>query len=168
VQKTHESDGLHRNDPTWNSCRPGDLMVSEIIGAPRRVESPCKADSHAAVLGEVAANGRNRRRSTRRAFEAVIRVYGSSLNGKPFYEDARTINVSVYGALLVLNVPVSKGQKLLLFNEATQRQQVCQIVDIRVRDTESPEVAVAFPTPHAEFWHVFPTRHGMQLHSKVN
>jgi hypothetical protein len=100
--------------------------------------------------------------------DAIIRVYGSSLSGNPFYEDARTINVSVHGALLVLNVPVSKGQKLLLFNEVAQRQQVCQIVDIRVRDSESLEVAVAFPTPHAEFWQVFPTRHGMRLHSKIN
>src|ERR1700674_3378302 len=157
VQNTHESDRLHRNDPSWNSCPMGDFTVSEFTGGPRRVESPRKDDSYAAVLGEVAPNRRNRRRGTRRTFEAVIRVYGSNLNGEPFYEDACTINVSVQGALLMLNVPVSKGQKLLLFNEATQRQQVCQIVDIRVRDAESLEVAVAFSVPHAEFWNIFPT-----------
>jgi len=168
MKNTREPDGLHRNDPNRNGCRPDDFTMSESLSAPPNMECPRKADPHAAGLGGVAANGRNRRRSTRRAFEAVIRVYGSNLNGKPFYEDARTINVSVYGALLTLNAPVSKGQKLLLFNEAVQRQQVCQIVDIRVGDTESPAVAVAFPAPHAEFWHVFSTPDKMRIHSKTN
>jgi hypothetical protein len=98
------------------------------------------------------------RRSTRRRLETIIRVYGNNLKGNAFYEDARTINVSVHGALLLLNVPVAIGQMLLLFNEAIQRQQVCKVVDVRVRDTESLEVAVAFPTPHAEFWQTVPTR----------
>jgi hypothetical protein len=167
MQNSHQSDGLPRN-ATGNSCGLDNSAVTKIFDAPRRVECSGKADSHAPGLSGVAGKERNRRRSTRREFEAVVRVYGRTLNGNPFYEDARTINVSVHGALLVLNVPVSKGQKLLLFNEAAQRQQMCQIVDIRVRDTESHEVAVAFPSPHAEFWQVFPTGHGMRLHSKTN
>jgi hypothetical protein len=168
VQTSHESDGIRRDDTIWTNSGPGDIAVSEIISVPKRVESPGKADTLAPGLDGVAATGHNRRRSTRREFDALIRVYGNNLSGNSFYEDARTINVSVHGALLVLNVPVSKGQKLLLFNEGTQRQQVCQIVDIRIRDTESHDVAVAFPVPHAEFWHTSPTRHGIQLHSKIN
>jgi hypothetical protein len=167
VQNNHESDATHQDGPNWTNSCSNDFPVREMIGASSSVESPRQADAQASDLGGVAASGPNRRRSTRRALDAVIRVYGSNLSGNSFYEDARTINVSVHGALLVLNVPVSKGQKLLLFNEGTQRQQVCQIVDIRVRDTESHDVAVAFPVPHAEFWHVFPTRHWMQLHSKI-
>jgi hypothetical protein len=167
VQDTRVSDSTQQDKPDWaNSC-PGEIAVREMIGASNSMESPGHASAQASGLGRVAASEPNRRRSTRRALDAVIRVYGSNLNGNSFYEDARTINVSVHGALLVLNVPVSKGQKLLLFNEGTQRQQVCQIVDIRVRDTESHDVAVAFPVPHAEFWHVFPTRHWMLLHSKI-
>ena len=109
--------------------------------------------NNASGANRVAAKERNRRRSSRREFKTFVRVYGHSANGAAFYENARTINVSVHGALLQLTVAVTKGQKLLLFNEVTQRQQVCQIVDVRDRDTESHEVAVAFPTPHAEFWH---------------
>jgi hypothetical protein len=168
MKNTREPDGLHRDDPNRNSCRPDDFTMSERFDAPLTGECPRKADPHAAEAGGAAANRRNRRRSKRRAFDSVIRVYGNNLNGNAFYEDARTINVSVYGALLKLDVPVSKGQKLLLFNEAMQRQQVCQIVGIRVGDTESPEVAVAFPTPHAEFWHVFSTPDKMRIHSKTN
>jgi hypothetical protein len=99
------------------------------------------------------ARERNRRRSSRRDIKMFVRVYGHSTNGAAFYENARTINVSVHGALLQLSAPVTKGQKLLLFNEVTQRQQVCQIVDVCDGDTESHVVAVAFPVPHAEFWH---------------
>jgi len=103
-------------------------------------------------LNGVAAKERNRRRSSRREFRIFVRVYGRTLNGTAFYENARTLNVSVHGALLLLTAAVSKRQKLLLFNEVTQRQQVCQIVDVRPGAMELHEVAVAFPTPHAEFW----------------
>jgi PilZ domain len=109
--------------------------------------------NNASGENRVAAKERNRRRSSRRDFKTFVRVYGHSANGAAFYENARTINVSVHGALLQLTAPVTKGQKLLLFNEVTQRQQICQIVDVHDRDTESHEVAVVFPTPHAEFWH---------------
>ena len=108
-------------------------------------------DNQSEMRGAVARE-RNRRRSSRRDFRTFVRVYGHSANGAAFYENARTINVSVHGALLQLSAPVTKGQKLLLFNEVTQRQQVCQIVDVRDGDTESHIVAVAFPIPHAEFW----------------
>jgi len=127
------------NNTSGNSCCRDNTAISHILDVPG---------------SGVAARERNRRRSSRREFKAVVRVYGHTLEGAAFYENARTINVSVHGALLQLSVPVSKGQKLLLFNEATERQQVCEIVSIRGRDAESHEVAVAFPTPHAEFWHI--------------
>jgi len=107
---------------------------------------------------ENSTRGRNRRRSERRACNAVIRVYGSADSGKSFYVEARTINVSTQGALLELNVAARVGQKLMLINEATQRQQICKIVNIRTQDAETFLVAVEFPVPHAEFWHVPSTR----------
>ena len=148
MQNAQLSDGLLANHSTGNDVRLDD-PTTKVSGA-----CPRTSDPQISELNGIAARQRNRRRSTRRDFEAVVRVYGRALNGNEFYEDARTINVSVHGALLQLSVPVSKGQKLLLFNEATERQQVCEIVAIRGRDAESHEVAVAFPTPHAEFWHI--------------
>jgi hypothetical protein len=162
MQNTHVSDGLLANHSTDNDVRL-DASTTKVSDACSR-----KSDPQISELNGVAARQRNRRRSTRRDFEAVVRVYGRALNGNAFYEDARTINVSVHGALLILNAPVSKGQNLLLFNEAAQRQQVCQIVDVRVRDSESTEVAVAFPSPHAEFWQVFPGGNGTNLHPTTN
>ena len=106
---------------------------------------------------ENSTRGRNRRRSERRACNAVIRVYGSADSGKSFYVEARTINVSTQGALLELNVAARVGQKLMLINEETQRQQICKIVNIRTQDAETFLVAVESPVPHAEFWQVFST-----------
>src|SRR5467141_2761427 len=158
MQNPKESGGFHRDEPNRDSCRPDDVTISKNASVQRIEECARIAGPHAEPLTGVAVNRRDMRRSTRRQFETMIRVYGNNLKGNAFYEDARTIDVSVHGALLLLNVPVAKGQMLLLFNEAIQRQQVCKVVDIRVRDTESLEVAVAFPTPHAEFWDAVPTR----------
>jgi hypothetical protein len=163
-----EADVLHRDDSNRNSCRPDEFTMSESFNVPLGLECPSRTGAPAARAGGAAANGRNRRRSTRRAFEAIIRVYGINLDGCPFYEDARTIDVSVHGALMILNVPVSKGEKLLLFNEATKRQQVCKVTDVRIRDAERFEVAVSFPTPHAEFWHIPAAPNKMRVQNKIN
>jgi len=168
MKTTLEPDALHHDDPSCTNCPSDGFMMSESRNVPQGVEYPRKTYPQMVGAGGTAARGRNRRRSTRRAFETSIRVYGKSLNEKPFYEDARTVDVSVHGALLLLKVPVSKGQKLLLFNDATQRQQVCQITDIRTNDEGSVEVAVAFPTPHAEFWQVTAASGKMRSHSKIN
>jgi hypothetical protein len=136
--------------------------MSVIIEALRSAEAARKADLRATKPRENSTKGRNRRRSERRAFNAVIRVYGSSDSGKSFYIEARTIDVSTHGALLEMNVPVRVGQKLMLITEGTQRQQICQIVNTRVLETEALEVAVEFPVPHAEFWQIFSARPKMR------
>ena len=125
--------------------------LPSIVPASESKASPATPD-------EGSTNGHNRRRSNRRPFNALIRVYGSTEGGKSFYEEARTINVSTHGALLEMNIVAHVGQKLMLINEATQRQQICKIVNIRSLDTEALVIAVEFPVPHAEFWHVFSPR----------
>ena len=120
-----------------------------------RTESASKSSASPAVPGENSTKARNKRRSERRELNAVIRVYGSTDGGRSFYEEARTINVSMHGALMEMNISAYVGQKLMLINEATQRQQICKIVHVRELDTEVRVVAVEFPVPHAEFWNVF-------------
>jgi hypothetical protein len=75
----------------------------------------------------------------------------SPFQAEPAHEEAHTINVSVHGALLLMTVPVEKEEKLLLINEVTQKQQMCRIVDTRIRDTLQLEVVVEFLAPHGEF-----------------
>lgn len=116
-----------------------------------------KLDANRAGGGR--AKGRNHRRGGRRDFDAVIVAYGHTPEGEPFYEEARTINVSSHGALLELAVPVSVGQKLMLFNDTSNRHQICQIARTHVTATATFEVAVDFPVPHAEFWEIFSPDH---------
>ena len=129
--------------------------MSKIFDALRSAEAARKADLRLTMSGENSTKGHDRRRSARRAFDAVIRVYGSTPGGKSFYEEARTINVSMHGALFELNVTVLVGQKLMLIHEGIERQEICLIVNTKVLETEAIEVAVTFPVPHAEFWQVF-------------
>lgn len=93
-----------------------------------------------------------RRRTPRRALETVVRVYGCWPEEHPFYEDARTLSVSALGARLILNLPVSGGQKLLLVNEAAGRTQFCHVVSTQSHNDGEIEVSVAFSIARAEFW----------------
>jgi PilZ domain len=138
--------------------------MSKIFEALRSAEAAHKPEPSAKKLAETPAKKRDRRqgerrRGERRPFDSVLRVYGSTPDGDPFYEDAHTINVSTHGALLEMNVPVSVGQKLMLINDGTDRQQICKVVKTRILETEALEVAVEFPVPHAEFWQVFSGHH---------
>lgn len=126
--------------------------MSNIFEALRTVGSSGAPKTRMAVLCEGRANGWDRRRSSRRAFDAILRAYGRRTSEQPFYEEARTINVGIHGALLLMAMPVEDGQKLLLINEVTEEQQICRIVYTRSRNTERVEVAVEFPAPHGEFW----------------
>jgi PilZ domain len=126
--------------------------MSKIFQALRRVRSSGAPQTPLAVLREGRANGWDRRRSSRRAFDAIIRAYGRKPSEQPFYEEARTINVGIHGALLLMAMPVEDGQKLFLINEVIHDQQICRIVYTRSRNTERVEVAVEFPAPHGEFW----------------
>jgi hypothetical protein len=120
-----------------------------------KTDSSSKSKPASPGSAKNAVTARNRRRSERLEFNAQIRVYGNTDGGKSFYVEARTLNVSTHGALLELNVTARVGQKLMLINEATQRQQICKIVNVRHPHGESVIVAVEFPVPHAEFWSVF-------------
>ena len=118
-----------------------------------------KSGAHMPKIDKSRSRGRNERRGGRRDFETAIVAYGYTPDGEPFYEGARTINVSAQGALLELAVPVEVGHKLMLFNDCSNRHQICQIARTRVTETATFEVAVEFPVPHSEFWQIFSSSH---------
>lgn len=98
----------------------------------------------------------NRRRSRRLALDIAVYVYGHGPGEEPFHEEAHTLNVSSNGALLLLSVPISKGQKLLLTNQLTQQEQDCRVVFLGRRHSRTVETGIAFPTTNPEFWHLHP------------
>lgn len=143
--------------------------MSKIFEALRTASNAAKAAKPRAQMPQIdksRSRGRNERRGGRRDFETVVVAYGHTPDGEPFYEEARTINVSAQGALLELAVPVEVGQKLLLFNDYSNRHQTCQIARTRITETATFEVAVEFPVPHAEFWKIF-SPHSKKRHSET-
>ena len=98
----------------------------------------------------------NRRRSRRWALDIAVDVYGHGPGKEPFHEEAHTLNVNANGALLLLSVPVERGQTLLLTNQLTQKEQDCRVVFLGTRYSRTVEAGVAFPATNPAFW---------QLHS---
>ena len=101
----------------------------------------------------------DRRRSRRWTLDIPVYVYGHGQGKEPFHEEAHTLHVNANGALLLLSVPVRKGQKLLLTNGLTQREQDCRVVFIGTKRTRTVEAGIAFPMTNPDFWQL-PTAPG--------
>src|SRR6202166_4079081 len=101
---------------------------------------------------EDAAEYSDRRRSRRWAFDISVYVYGHGPEKEPFHEEAHTLNVNANGALLLLSVPVRKGQMLLLTNQLTQREQDCRVVFLGTKRSRTVETGVEFPQTNPNFW----------------
>jgi hypothetical protein len=106
---------------------------------------------------EDAAEYPDRRRSRRWAFDISVYVYGHGPEKEPFHEEAHTLNVNANGALLLLSVPVQKGQTLLLTNQLTQREQDCRVVFLGTKHSRTVETGVAFPRTNPDFWQAHPS-----------
>jgi len=98
----------------------------------------------------------DRRRSRRWALDVAVYVYGHGPGKEPFHEEAHTLTVNANGALLLLSVPVEKGQKLLLTNQLTQREQDCLVVFLGTQHSRTVETGVAFPETNPDFWQLHP------------
>jgi PilZ domain len=94
----------------------------------------------------------DRRRSRRRPVDVAVFVYGHGPGRDTFHEEAHTLDVNASGALLLLSVPVRKGQRLLLTNRQTQQEQDCRVVYLGARHTRTVEAGVAFPEMNPQFW----------------
>ena len=114
------------------------------------------ANSPAAEAVEVP----DRRRSRRWTLDIPVYVYGHGQGKEPFHEEAHTLHVNANGALLLLSVPVHKGQTLLLTNRATQKEQDCVIVFLGTKRSRTVEVGIAFPEPNTDFWQLPSTPEG--------
>ena len=96
----------------------------------------------------------DRRRSRRWSLDVSVYVYGHGPSKEPFHEEAHTLHVNANGALLLLSVPVKKGQQLLLTNRVTQKEQDCRVVFIGTRRSRTVEAGVEFPLTNPDFWNL--------------
>ena len=100
----------------------------------------------------VERRSRERRIATRVPKRVALFVYGYSRRKSTFLEPAETVDVSDSGCLLDLTTNVYQGQRLLLLNCLTGREQECEVVGISFQEKTGTRVAVRFPRPAPEFW----------------
>ena len=102
------------------------------------------------ILGEMELP--ERRVTPRKELDIDLTVYGRSTGEAAFYEQARAISGNVNGGVFLLAIPVVEGQDLLLINNGTSQEQVCNVVGVRIQDIQTSEVSVSFPLPNPDFW----------------
>ena len=93
-----------------------------------------------------------RRVTPREELDIDLTVYGRSACEEAFYEQARAVSGNANGGVFQLAVPVLEGQDLLLINNGTSEEQICNVVSLRIQDIQISEVSVSFPLPNADFW----------------
>lgn len=93
-----------------------------------------------------------RRETPRVELGIDLTVYGRSEGEAAFYEQAKAISGNASGGVFLLGIPVMEGQNLLLINNGTALEQICNIVSVRTQDIQTLEVSVSFPLPNPNFW----------------
>jgi hypothetical protein len=104
-----------------------------------------------------------RRRSKRLDLAIPVRVYGRTVDNRPFRHTTETNAVSVHGGVLPLKAKVKAGQTLLLVNVVTEEERECRVVYVK-SNLWSRKVAVEFMDSSGDFWHVYGVVVGVKQH----
>ena len=128
--------------------------MSRIFEALKLAQRNRAGQSRPGLAGAGGSEIADRRRSRRWSLDVSVYVYGHGPGKEPFHEEAHTLNVNANGALLLLSVPVRKGQALLLTNRFTEQEQGCRVVYLGTKHSRTIEAAIAFPEANPEFWQI--------------
>ena len=126
--------------------------MSKIFEALKHAQSARAGETNLGRPGTSPVGAADRRRGRRWTLDVRVQVYGHGPGKDPFHEETHTLNVNAHGALLLLSVPVRKGQKLLLTNLLTHKEQDCLVVYLGTRRTRTIEAGIAFPDANPAFW----------------
>ena len=94
-----------------------------------------------------------RRQCQRRVHRVPLLVYGLDAEKQPFHEEAYTLEVSENGSLLLLDITVTRGQRLFLTNTRNQAEQECRVITVGKRIRCKSRVAIQFSRAAPHFWH---------------
>jgi hypothetical protein len=95
------------------------------------------------------------RRSERVRLETHVDVYIRGENEEAIFEQAKTLNVSAHGGLLVLNTPVKLGQVVHLINPQTNKEIECHVNRVIMRHPGGgTQVGVRFVAMSPDFWDI--------------
>lgn len=101
----------------------------------------------------------NRRRSQRVLMRIPVQVSGQIGTASPFEEETHTLAVSAHGAMIVVAIPVYRGQEFTLLNIQTKAALECVVVHVDTFPGEPSQVGVEFLLPNPTFWRVvFPPK----------
>jgi hypothetical protein len=99
-----------------------------------------------------AGNPAYKRRTQRVLLQIPILVRAQFEGDTPLTEETSTLVVNADGALISLAMRVKPGQRLVLRNWSTAKEQDCRVVHIREKPIGKNEVGVGFPSPMPKFW----------------
>ncbi|MFZ0211890.1 MAG: hypothetical protein WBE20_15290 [Candidatus Acidiferrales bacterium] len=93
-----------------------------------------------------------RRRTARVALCVPLVVQGETEGDGKFKAEARTLSVSGYGGMMVLEPDVMVGQKLMLINVNSGQQAECKVVSAKLARDCKRNVAFEFASAEINFW----------------
>lgn len=93
-----------------------------------------------------------RRRTARVAVFADLTVQGITADNRKFRVHTRSLSVSGYGGLTVLDAIVTLGETLLLVNINSRQKAECKVVSIWPGSDGKTIVAFEFTSPSPNFW----------------
>jgi hypothetical protein len=94
-----------------------------------------------------------RRRTIRVPLQVPLLAGSESAEGETLFVKACSQRVSADGALILLDVPVTPGQPLILVNEMTSETVQCYVTSVRQK-RDRRFVGVSFAIPVSNFWHM--------------
>ena len=94
------------------------------------------------------------RRSQRVVLRVPILVRAQFKNEPPLTEDTFTLVVNAHGALISLAMRVHPGQKVVLRNWDTAKEQDCRVIRVKDNAFGKKEVGVEFAIPNPRFWNL--------------
>ena len=123
--------------------------IYDAIRCAQEARSKTRIDT-ADCLGEMTLP--ERRVTPRRDLGIDLTVYGRSDGQSVFYEQAKAVLGNANGGVFWLPIPVVEGQDLLLINNGSSQEQICNVVSVLTDNIGTCEVRVSFPLPNPDFW----------------
>jgi hypothetical protein len=96
----------------------------------------------------------NNRRSQRVILSLPVAVRAQLEGEDHCVELSRTLVVNAHGALIALALKVLPGQKLMLENLGSKKEQSCRVVHIGERKSDKAEVGIEFAESAPGFWNI--------------
>jgi hypothetical protein len=94
----------------------------------------------------------NKRRTHRVLLQIRILVRAQFEGDSPLTEETNTLVVNADGGLISLAMRVKPGQRLVLRNWSTAKEQNCRVVHVQEKPIGKNEVGIAFSGPMPQFW----------------